>query len=373
MFKKILSLFLIWRILLFLPLFLSNIFLQSRLGFDYTSFSYWSKISHFLAFPWANFDGIYYLYIAGSGYTVDNAGFFPLYPMLVKFFSLNAKAFSLEQFLVSLVLSSAFFFSGLIYFNKLLKLDYKKNVSISVILAMLMFPTSFFFATIYSESLFFLLLILSFYFARRGNWLLSSIFAALLTSTRIVGIAIIPALIFEFYLQNKTLFKRKFLSLFIAPLGILSYSLFNFLEWGNPLQFLKAQGALQNNRSVDEIILFPQTVFRYIKILFANLQTHEWWIALLELSSFIFASILLYIAWKKRVRISYLVFALVAFLIPTQTGTFSGLPRYVLILFPIFIALSLIKSKYIKLVYAIVSIILLAILFSLFSKGYFIA
>lgn len=376
MYKKIISLFLLWRILLLIPLLISSS-IVIRTGYDYTTLlkfiSSSSPLSNFFLYPWANFDGIYYLYIAGSGYTVDNAGFFPLYPMLIKMFGLNSASFSVPQFMTGLLLSSLFFLLGLIFMHKLLKFDYKNGIVMLAIIAVLVFPTSFFFAAIYSESLFFLLLVLSFYFARKGNWFFSSFFAAALTATRVVGVAIIPALIFEFYIQNKTLFSRRIFPLLLAPLGILTYSLFNFLQWGTPLQFLKAQSALQNNRSVDQIVLFPQTIFRYIKILFTSAQTYEWWIAALELSSFVFAGVLLYIAWKKRVRTSYILFSIIALLIPASTGTFSGLPRYVLILFPIFIGLALIENKFFKFIYFIISGVLLFLLFALFSKGYFIA
>lgn len=377
MIKRIILLFLGWKIFLFLPLIVSEIFLSPRIGYGYALLTYFlekgSVLSNFLLYPWANFDGVYYLAIAGRGYTVDNAGFFPLFPILINFFSFNSSAFTLQQFLTGMVLSSIFFLLSLIVIYKLIRLDFKNNVGILVILAILVFPTSFFFAAIYSESLFLLLLVSSFYFARKGNWLMSSVCAALLTATRFVGIAVIPALIFEFYLQNKTILSKKIFSLFIIPFGLVSYSLFNFFEWGRPFQFIFAQGALHNNRTVDSIILFPQTIFRYFKILTTISINYEWWIALLELSTFIFASVMLYITWKKKVRISYLIFSLIAFLIPTSTGTFTGLPRYSLVLFPIFIALALIKNKWIKITYSIIGIILLFILFMLFSKGYYIS
>jgi len=375
--RTIIAIFVIWRLFLFIPLFLSEYFLKFREGFGYTSPSYWSSISHFLVAPWANFDGVYYLIIAAGGYTVDNAGFFPLFPLLINLVSSifgNIKAFDPVQFLIALILSSAFFLIALFMMSRLILLDYSKNKMIQIILIMLIFPTSFFFTTIYSESLFLLLLVFSFYFARKGNWFLSGIFAMLLTATRIVGIAIIPALIFEFIKNEKNLFQKKALPLLLSPLGLISYAYFNFKEWGNAFQFISAQGSLQNERSVDQIILFPQTIYRYFNIL-ANVSPsiYEWWIAFLELCAFLLAAIMLFIAWKKRIRLSYILFSAIAILIPASTGTFTGMPRYVLILFPIFIALALIKNKWIKIVYSIVGIVLLVILFALFSKGYYVA
>lgn len=372
--KKILYIFILWRIFLFIPLIISQNFLNIRKGYEYTTPLHYqfNQIIHFLFYPWVNFDGVYYLTIASGGYSVDNAGFFPLYPIFIRIFSLNSAAFSYQQFLTAFILTLIFTFAGIVFFEKLVKIDYKKEISFQSIIFLLSFPVSFFLATIYSESLFFLLLILTFYFARKGNWFLSSISAMLLTATRFVGIAIIPALLFEFFVQNKTFINKKIIPLILTPLGILSYAWFNFTAWGNPLHFIEAQGKLLNNRSVDHIILFPQTIFRYFKMLTTVSINYEWWIALLELLTFVFVFVMLYVAWKKKVRTSYLIFSILAFLIPVSTGTFTGLPRYVLVLFPIFIALALINNKWIKIVNCVIGIILIFILFILFSKGYYV-
>ncbi|HKC14844.1 MAG TPA: mannosyltransferase family protein [Patescibacteria group bacterium] len=378
--KKVLYLFISWRIFLFLPVAFSQSFLKIRQGFDYTTPLHYiglhNPIANFLLYPWANFDAVYYLTIAGSGYTTDNAGFFPLFPKIINTTTSIlgvSGSFNPFQYLVATVLVLLFTAGSLIVMFKLLSLDYKKDIPFQSVLFLLLFSTSFFLATLYSESLFLFLTLVSFYFARKKKWILSAIFAMLLTATRLVGIAIIPALIFEFYLQNKTFFSKKMIPLILTPLGILYYAWFNYTQWGNPLHFIEAQGKLYNGRSVDHIILFPQTIFRYFKILTTLSISFEWWIALLELSTFIFVSIMLYIAWRKKVRTSYLIFAILAFLIPVSSGTFSGLPRYSLVLFPVFITLALLKNKWIKIIYCAIGIILLFVLLMLFSKGYYVA
>lgn len=375
--RKIISGFIAWRLFLFVPLILSYFLIPIRKGFEYTTLPHYlsihSILNNFLLYPFANFDGIYYLTIASAGYTVDNSGFFPLYPILIKIFGLNSFTFSVQQFLIASLLSSLFIFLGVVAFYRLLRIDFDNKIAFLTILSVFIFPTSFYFASIYPESLFFMLLIASFYFARKANWLFSGICAVLLTATRIVGIAIFPALLFEFYLQNKTFFSKKIIPVFLSPIGLMSYLWFDFVNFGNFFQFAKAQGALHNNRS-ESLIFFPQTIYRYFKIFFTiNFSQFEWWIALLELFSFIFACVMLYVAWKKKIRISYILFSVIALLIPASTGTFTGMPRYILILFPIFISIALVKSKYIKIIYVVISIILLILLFTLFSKGYYIA
>lgn len=379
--RKIVFLFLFWRIFLFILLIASEVFLSSRENYGYTLLPYFldksnNLLSHFLLYPFGNFDGVYYLLIAAKGYTV-NAGFFPLFPLSIHIATFpfkNILPFAPIQYLTATILVSTYFIAGLIIFYKLIKLDYKENVAIWSIIFLLIFPTSFFYATIYSESLFILLSLLAFYLARKKRWFFAGVMGSLLSATRLVGIALWPALLYEYFKEEKNKLTIKVLPLLLVPLGLLGYMFYNLRTWGNPLYFIQAQGNFANNRSVNAIVLFPQTLFRYIKILFTvKPNIYEWWVAFFELSFFVFALTLFYVAWKKKIRISYLIFGILCFLIPASSGTFSGIPRYIVTIFPIFISLALIKNKFFKIVYSVISIILLFIFFMLFSKGYFIA
>jgi len=347
---KVFKSFAIWRLLLFVPVFLAGYFIIFRTG--YLSIN-----------PWANFDGVHYLSIAANGY-VNQAAFFPLFPLLIKIFS-----FGDQVFFSGFLISNISFFVSLFYFYKLLRLDYKEGGSWEILLILLFFPSSFFFGAVYSESLFFLLLILSLYFARKGMWFWASVFGMLLSATRLIGIFILPALVYECYVQ-----KKKFnYWLLITPICLFAYSFFNFRKWGDWLYFIHAHSELGNGRVTNGVVLFPQTVYRYFKI-FLSLPVgqYEWWIAILELSVFVGVSLLLYLAWKKKVRTSYLIFSILAFLLPVSSGTFSGLPRYAIVLFPIFIALSFLGERA-KRTWLFISGILLFILTMFFAGGYFVA
>lgn len=379
--KFVLISFLIWRALLFLPLFASEHFFSYRQGYNYTNIWKFTKpyepVSSLLLYPWANFDGVHYLRIANDGYT-NNLGFFPLFPFVIRAISAlfnGNQTFGAIQFFAGFLLSNFAFLTSLILFYKLIELDYSAKTAKLTILFLLVFPTSFFFGSIYSESLFLLLVLLTLYLARKKQLFVGSFFGLLVSLTRLVGIALLPALIYELFREQKTVKKRIIgsLSLLLIPLGYIGYSFFNWALSGNAFSFIKAHATLGNARSVDSVILIPQTLFRYGKILLTlPYSQFEWWIALLELAAFVFAALLIFFAWKKGVRFSYILFALVAFLIPVSSGTFTGLPRYVLVLFPIFIALALIKNRLIQVAYVVISVVLLFVLLMFFSKGYFI-
>lgn len=374
-------LFLLWRTLLFVPLVVGERLLPYREGYDYTNIWKFTKpyfpVDSVFLYPWANFDGVHYLNISGNGYTIDNAGFFPVFPLLIRGLGAlfgQGLPFSSIQFFSALFIVHTSFFLSILVFYKLLRFDYNHKTTFRTIIFLLLFPTSFFFVSIYSESVFLLLTLLAFYFARKKQWVFAGLSAMVSMATRIVGVAIFPALICELFLQKKTLRSLSISSLLFAPLGIFGYAVFNKLQWGDYFRFLEVHGTLGNSRSTDSIVLFPQTLFRYGKILFSvSPSVYEWWIAMLELVTFFAVIILIYIGWKKRIRLSYLLFALVTFLIPVSSGTFTGLPRYAVIIFPIFITLALIKSKWIRLAYVSISLALLGLLLMLFSRGYFIA
>jgi Gpi18-like mannosyltransferase len=375
--KKIVMLFVIWRVILFFPPLIFSHFISYRQGYEYTRIvkdlpknSVFKKGALYI---WSNFDGVHYLKIAHEGYT-NNGRFLPLLPLLIYTFTFWTTSFEL-QYTIAWVLVQLVALGSLILFYKLLRLDYSSSQSFQAILFLLLFPTAFFLGSIYTEGLFLLLTVLSFYLIRQKKIVLSALSASLLPLTRVVGIAILPALIYELYQSKKRLkdLMVPVLPLLLIIVSLVGLSLYDNLKWQDPLYFIHAHTQLQNGRS-SELVFIPQTVFRYLKILLTlPLQEFNWWVALLELSSFVFTCLMLIIAWFKKVRVSYIIFALGAFLIPTFSGTFTGLPRYILGLIPIYIALTLIKNNSLKIMYMVVAGILQILLLVCFSQGYYVA
>lgn len=382
--------FVLWRGLLQLTPLVGQRLLGYRENQAYTDLSFYTQdqtlsMANALR-SWANFDGVHYINIARGGYQTE-ARFFPLLPILIKGFTVVTDFFSdSETFLVSgLVLANVFTALSLVMIYKLMRLDYPKKRASFFILFLLIFPSSFFLISVYSESLFLFLLILSFYFARKGQWGRAAVAALLLSLTRLTGILIWPALLYEAawanksfsikeLVKNKTKIIKKSWTLAVVPLGLIAFSFFNQLRWGSWSYFLTAHGELGNSRVVNTLVFPLQTIWRYLKILSTlNFTVYEWWVAQLELGIFILMSYLFYHAWERKVRTSYMVFGLLAFALPLFSGTFSGLPRYSLVLFPAFIGLSLTRNRWLKILYSALALPLLLILATLFSRGYFIA
>ena len=338
-------------------------------------FSWWHVLD-----MWANFDGQHYLDIADYWYGVfphtdKNYAFFPVYPALIR----GVNFITHNSLISGLIISNLAFVIALYYLYKLLKLDYsKKTISLTIML-LLFFPTSFFFGSYYTESIFLLLSVLAFYFARQGKFLPAALFALIASATRITGIFLWPALIIEFYLyygkEIKKALNPEAIWLTLPPLGLLAYMKYQLIKTGDALYFISSQPGFGASRTVDKIILIHQVLFRYAKMLvFVDHTTPLFFAVLLEfLTGVGFLGLILY--GLKKLRVSYLVYVALSFFLPTFTGTFLSMPRFVLVLFPLFVLLATILErapKNISKVYFIVSTIFAIITIALFTRGYFI-
>jgi len=207
------------------------------------------------------------------------------------------------------------------------------------------------------------MIISSFYYLEKKNFLLASVIGTFASATRLTGLFLFPAFVF-----SKE--KRRWPFLFI-PLGLIVYMLYLKLEFNNPLYFLTSQSIFGQERSVGSFILLPQVFYRYLKILLTT-SGQPYINALFELSSTIFAIFALLLS-IKIVKREWLIFSAIAVLVPTLTGTFASMPRYILLAFPIYIYLAHIKSDKIKLAIAFVFICILFITTTYFSQGYWVA
>lgn len=325
--------------------------------------------------PWFNFDGMHYISIAQGGYVQFQQAFFPLFPRII---SSVATVFGTYYELASLIVVYGAFIFALIMFFELANIDYKKKQSMWAVVFLLAFPTAFFMMGVYTEALFLGLICTSFFLVRKKKFFLSSIFAGLASSTRIIGIFLAPALLWELYQHEKKI-SAKFI---LKAVGLLSVSLSGFFmycwylwkEYGDPVMFMTSQPAFGAGRSGGEIILLPQVLWRYLKIFMTvPYSTFDFWIALLEIVIFALVALILVFAYIKRVRFSYIIFSALALIFPTLSGTMSSIPRYALVCIAIYFALSEIKRKHIKYLILIFSILLEVVLASLFLRGYFVS
>lgn len=368
--------FLFWRVALFLVYPLSKIFLPYQPSFAGPN----SLPFYYLpawVYSWANFDGVHYLTLAQKGYfgTALIQAFFPLYPLVIRFLETIQ-----GNFLTSgLVISNLSFLLVLFLFKKLLRLD--GHDSFLAIILLLLFPTSFFFGALYNESLFMVLALASFILARKKHWWLVALTVSLASATRVVGIFLLPALLWEFC-QSEIASKKKINSkiwlglviILLGSTGLLAFMFYLNQAFGDPLYFFHVQAEFGAGRQ-ESLVFYPQVVWRAIKILLtARPFDFRYLIYIQEFLAGV-GGVLLLIWGYRKVRFSYLLFALPALLLSTLTGSFSSSPRYLLVCFPIFIigAQLLKKNRILKWSWLILSGLLLLLNTALFLQGYWVA
>lgn len=374
--KEIIKKLLGWRLLTLIFAIPAVFLLSIKPGFTQlqTGFS----LNNFLSM-WANFDGLQYLNLAKYGYGVPQTAsayaYFPLYPWLISFFNLFGSYIWSGLFISHLSLILAIF-----YLYKLIKLDYSSKIANTTILLLMLFPTAFFFGSVYSESLFLLLIVLTFYSIRKKHFFLGCIFAALASITKVTGIFLWPAILYEFYLLNqqsikKSIFNPEILWFVLPPLGLLSYMNFLLQKTGNALYFITNQPLYGANREIGSLVLIHQVLYRYLKmVIFVDHFDPLFFTVILELlMGLLFLALVIY--GIKKLRLSYSIYILLTYVVSSLTGTFSGMPRHVLVLFPAFILMAEIYQKLPKkfqYIYLFINLLFTLLTITFFTRGYFI-
>lgn len=364
----LISRFIIWRLALVVVAGIGMVILPFKPSFPYAETLLLPHGSP-LFWSWANFDGVHYIGIAEKSYFAQfTQAFFPLYPLLIRVFN----GITHNSIASGLVISNLSFLGALIWLYKLVRLDSTQTQAKQTVVWLLLFPSSFFFGSLYTESVFLFVTLASFYAARQRRWLLAGVWGAVAAATRILGILLIPALLVEYLALSKRS-RWGWWPLLLPAAGLLLYMYYLNVSFHDPLYFLHAQPAFGAGRSGDKIILLYQVFWRYFKMLFTVPVTSLLYYTVsqefLSAVIFLFLSLLAF----KFTRRSYAIFGILAYILPTLTGTFSSMPRYVLVLFPAFIILGRIKNQTIRHWLYAISLLLLIINVMLFTRGYWVA
>jgi len=316
-----------------------------------------------LFFTW---DSRWYMSIIDEGYHYipgkeSSIGFFPLYPLLIKTFSLifgNPK-------LIGFIISNIALLAASIYLYKLIKLDFKDSIAFKTVFYMLIFPLSFFFSIFYTEGIFLFLTISCFYYARKKKWLAASVLGFFLSLTRSLGfLMLLPILVeyldidFKNFKIDKKKVKKDMLYLLLIPSGLLSFMAYSYIKFGDFLAYFHSKSAWGNKLT---------SIFTTLN----SVRYYEPFYKLIFIGSLIFALIFIIYLIYYRVRISYIIYSSLFLFAYLSVGILEGIPRYVSILFPLYLGMSLAsKNKFLSYFLTLFSIALLTLFTILFVNGF---
>jgi hypothetical protein len=345
---------------------------------------------------WSHWDGEHYVTLALGGYLnpPDNVSpaFFPLYPLLVRSFAeLFGGPISMEALSVWAPLLSLLLLPFALYFIYQMALDgWGHRVARGAVLALAFFPTTFFLNAAYTESLFLALSAGSLWAVRvRKNLLLACVLAGLASATRNVGVFLLVPLLYE-WIKDMDRYRWRGVYLALVPSGLVAYMGYLWARFGDPILFYTAQedwgreatGPLATvgrtwasavegaGRLLDPGLWTNPTL--------GNLANHLAAAGnLTNLAFFVFAVVVL-LAGSRDLPPSLTIYGLLLIAPATLFGTpqspLMGTPRYILVAFPIFIALGLLSNnRWLFRGWLLLSAILSLMLCALFVSWRFVA
>ena len=281
------------------------------------------------------YDSICYLTIAKNGYNSDALyAYFPLYPLLINILHLIIPSYLVSGILISNICS---YISAIIIY-KLIKIDKYKLIGTTVFLIS---PILGFNSICYTESLFILLTLLSFYYYK-NNKFVSGVFVGLSMLTRNSGIILLGALGLDLLIK---LFKKetniKEMIIFVLPAVLIGslFPIYLYIETSNPIKYITVQQSEWSKASSNFITVLLRDI-SFLKI------HHDFYMIYVFILNWFFFFIALFYSikyMKKEFIISvYTIVSLIAFTITCRSSSWDtiasfSLFRYILGLFPLYL------------------------------------
>jgi hypothetical protein len=342
----------------------------ARLDPLYLTLPFDDAFSNLLVAPAARFDSAWYLAIAQHGYdATGRPAFFPVLPGLIRLLGDSVGA----QVVAGIAISSACGVGGLYLLHRLVSLDFDLRHARSVVWLAAWFPGALALSAVYSEALFLVLSIGSIYAARLGRWPIAGILGGIAAASRSGGVLLlVPLLILYLYgpradvpkpalggglLPRHRLRPDALWVLLGVPAGLIAFMAYLGMTLGDPTALFSAQSGwsrtfiplgglalgIWDGLSGAVELLVPGLTS---EIDGPSLVAPQ----LLALRDIFMLGFLLLGIWliyesSKRLNPAYTAYAVCGFAlpisVPAEGNALMSLPRFMFVLFPLWIALAL--------------------------------
>ncbi|HEX6699357.1 MAG TPA: mannosyltransferase family protein [Gaiellaceae bacterium] len=306
----------------------------------------------------AHWDAQWFLSIAKHGYdSRQSTSFFPLYPLFVHAVAWVTRSTVVAGVLISLV-AAGFAAVGLARIAR--PLVGRAGASDFVLLVAL-YPLAFVFTAPQSDALFLALVAWSFAYAMRGNGWAAGVLGGLAVATRLIGLALAPALLVLLWPRRRTVVDvLRPAPILLLPAALGAYMLYLDRHIGDSLAFQHAQQVFWHRETPatgplgglwESILRGYQGVAEILRHLprgGGGTHGYPWrdhiatWNAI-HLALLLAAIALTWVAWKRLGPAfglySVATLALVL-LSPPKYFPLASFPRYLLGDFPVFLALA---------------------------------
>jgi len=315
-----------------------------------------------------------YLFVAGGpSVGVGKPGkiaYFPLYPLLMRYVGSLFGPSVTAVYVGGIVVSWTSFVLAMVALFYLAQLDVPSERAERAVLLTAIFPFSFFFGMVYTEALFLLLVVLSFYAFRTRHWLIGGIVGGLATAARPTGIVMLPALAWIAWRNAEATARdraRALIGLLLVCGGVGAYSIYVYRLSGNPFEWAASITRWGYHPGGAPWLAPLQLVERLVVHPYAYLTTDPMapYDTLYGVTGILFVLAVPFI-WR-RFGAGYGLFMLLNLWLPMSSGVFEGVGRYCSVLFPCFIWLSTIRSRYVSTIVIVVFALFYALSLALFT------
>jgi hypothetical protein len=296
---------------------------------------------YFYLHGWSRWDSGWYLRIAEDGYTAvtnlrqeSSLAFFPAYPYLIRGLHALLPEFmqgSDTRVWIGLILSNLCILAALGLLHHCVERYFGKELDPDrTVLYMLVFPASFYFFSVYTESFFLLVAVTAFFFAFRQQWWLAGAAGLVLGMSRPTGILLAPALGWLYMAQRGWQWRKirwEVLALGLIPLGFALVGYNAYLKSGEPMAIFKVQEAWLRT--------FTSPVATFQPLHYPHPLVDSFSRVLLVL--FLALGV---VSLRSLASPALGIFALLSMAPLWFTGTLTSVPRMLVVLFPIFALLS---------------------------------
>ncbi|MBK7456580.1 MAG: hypothetical protein IPJ46_23515 [Anaerolineales bacterium] len=334
-------------------------------------------------------DSEYYLGIAVGGYddpeagrvqnpatgqmVIKNYSFFPLYPYIMRALALPLNLFGLSPIgtaaLAGLIVTLLGTLAGMLALWDLTLHQFDEETAQRTVFYMLIFPSAFFFAQIYTEGLFIGLAFSSLALTKRKQWAWASLLGMLAALTRAHGAALCLPLIFAWIMNVNWKSKistqvnwKWLLQGLFALLPFIAYYIWRISPlgegWAELQSFYFGRGLMSIQRSIDSW---------YNAFAYARATGQE---ALIYFSIEVLTTVAALIGsvWLIRRDPSVALFSMSVVLLSIFSGSAQSMARYMLIVPAMFIMLGYLgRNKIFDKAWTLASILLLGMSVLLFS------
>jgi hypothetical protein len=291
---------------------------------------------------WFRWDSGWYLRIAQDGYKPiphdlqQPTNFFPLYPLLIRWFTSIID----NPYIAGFLISNGALVTSSVLLHQLVRRNCGPIVATRALALMLCYPFSFYFSAMYTESLFLLGAVGAFYFCQRSHWFLASICAAVAGATRLVGVLVILPVLLT-YLQRcgwkLSNIRRNVIWLSVGLAGAGGHMLFLYLKFHNAVAFLNSQWVpgWGNEYTLSRLVGVVQNALSWRHLAEGSFDC----LALINVTCGILAVLVCVVSYRRLNWIT-LLWAVLTMLISLRIWGSAG--RYAGVVWPMFVGIALV-------------------------------